>query len=337
MEGSRRSQHVGQEDSDRGHGAASPAEIPTPGWRDILVRTKNAISRDNISIIAGGTAFFLLVGLVPGLAALISIYGLFANPADIQAQFDALSTMMPAEVRTILETQMTQISTQHHAAGIAALVSILLALWGGAAALKTAMSALNIIYHEKEKRGYVRLTLTALGLTITFIFLGVVSIGLIVALPPLLAHLGLGDAARTTVSLLRWPFLLVVALIGLGILYRYGPSREKPQWKWVTPGALSATVLWVLGSGLFAFYAQHFGHYNKTYGSLGAIVVLMLWLYLSAFALLLGAVINAQSELQTAQDTTTGGPEPLGRRGAFVADDVASSVHEQPFKESRPK
>ena len=324
MEGSRR-QDTTTNEAQRGRLAETPTEIPKQGWRDIALRVKDKIGKDNISIIAGGTAFFLLLGVVPTLAALISIYGLVANPTDIQAQFAALSQVLPTEVRTILETQMTRIAEQDKTAGIAAVISIGLALWGCGAAIKTVMNALNIIYHEEEKRGYVKLTLTALGLALCLILMGVVAIGLIVALPPILAHVGLGDAARTLVSLLRWPFLLAVALVGVGVVYRYGPSREKPKWTWVSPGAVTATLIWLVGSALFALYAQHFGSYNKTYGSLGAVVVLMMWMYLSAFALLLGAEINAESEHQTRTDTTTGEPEPLGRRGAFVADTVAEA------------
>jgi membrane protein len=321
MEGSRRKEQ--QAEAERGRAAESPTEIPKPGWRDILIRTKEGITEDNVSMVAGGTAFFVLVALVPGLAALISIYGLVANPANVQAQFEALSRLMPAEVRTVLEGQMTRIAGQHQTAGLAALISILIALWGGASGMKMVMNALNIIYHETEKRGYVKLTLTALGLTLVLIVLGIVAISTIVALPVVLAHVGLGDAGRTAVQILPWPFLLLVALTAVGIIYRYGPSREKPQWKWVSPGVVTATVLWLVGSALFAVYAQHFGSYNKTYGSLGAIVVLMLWLYVSAFALLVGAEINANSEEQTAEDTTTGPTEPLGRRGARAADTVA--------------
>jgi membrane protein len=326
MEGSRREHQETSHDQD-GHGrsADSPVQIPKRGWRDILLRAKEGVERDNLSIVAGGTAFFLLLGLVPGLSALISVYGLIANPSDVQTQFDALSQGMPSEARTLLEAQMTRISSQHQTAGIAALLSILLALWGGAAAIKTIFNAVNIIYHEQEKRGYIKLTLVALGLAVTFVVLGVISIGAIVVLPSLLENLGLGEVGRWTALILRWPLLIVVALVGLAILYRYGPSREKPRWQWVSPGAMVATVVFGVGSALFALYAQHFGSYNKTYGSLGAVVVLMMWLYISAFALLLGAEINAEAEHQTARDSTTGPPERLGRRGAYVADSVGKA------------
>lgn len=320
MEGSRKQTESARDD--RGRSAESPAQMPKRGWRDIALRVKERLGEDNVSIIAGGTAFFVLLGLIPALAAMISIYGLIANPSDIQAQFAALAQVMPSEVRTILEEQMTRISSERKTAGVAALVGIALALWGAGAAMKTAINALNIIYREEEKRGYVKLTLTALGLTLVFVIFGAVSVGLIVALPPILETVGLGSVAKTAGSLLRWPLLLAVALIGLAVLFRYGPSREDPQWKWVSPGAIVATLLWVAGSALFAVYAQNFGSYNKTYGSLAAVVVMMMWLYISALVMLLGAEINAETEHQTARDSTTGDSKPLGRRGARMADTV---------------
>lgn len=316
MEGSRRK--AGDPHDQRTRSTDSPLQASKRSWRDIALRVKERIGEDNVSIIAGGTAFFVLLGLVPGLAALISIYGLVANPADIQAQFASVSHGMPAEARTILEGQMTRIAEADQTAGIAAAVGILLALWGGSAAMKTVINALNIIYHAEEKRGYVRLTLVALGLTLAFVIIGTVAIGAIVALPPLLGYLSLGNAARTAVSLLRWPLLFAVALIGLGVLYRYAPNRESPAWKWVSPGAVVATLLWVIGSALFAFYAQNFGSYNKTYGSLGAIVVLMMWLYISAFAVLLGAEVNAETEHATSSGSDR--ESPPSRRGNYVAD-----------------
>jgi membrane protein len=319
MEGSRRQT---EQTESRGRSAESPLQIPKRGWREIALRVKERLSEDNVSIVAGGTAFFVMLALVPALAALISIYGLIANPSDIKAQFDAISTAMPAEARTILEGQMTRIATERQTAGFAAVIGIALALWGAAAGMKTIINALNIIYREEERRSYVRLTLTALGLTLFFVLLGAVAIGLIVVLPPILGQVGLGNAAKTVVSLLRWPVLLGIALFGLAVLYRYGPSRAHPRWRWVSAGAAVATLLWVIGSILFSLYAQNFGSYNKTYGSLAAVVVLMLWLYMSAFALLLGTEINAESEHQTARDSTTGRSEPRGRRGAHMADSI---------------
>jgi membrane protein len=328
MEGQRRDrkpenqQPSDEKSQDRGRSAKTPTEITKPGWRDIALRTKDGIAADNVPIIAGGVAFFLLLGLIPGIAALISIYGLVADPADIQAQFAAMSGFLPEDARRLLEEQMTRIAGQPSTAGFAAAISIAIALWGGATAMKTLMNALNIIYNEQEKRGFIKLTLAALGLTLALILIGGVSIGLIVVLPPLVRTIGLGDAAGTVVTLLRWPLLLVVALVALAVVYRFAPSRDEPQWKWVSAGAVVATLLWVAGSALFAVYVGNFGNYNETYGSLGAVIVLMMWLYISAFVVLLGAEVNAEMEHQTGHDTTKGKPQPIGQRGAHVADNV---------------
>jgi membrane protein len=310
------------EASVRGRDAENPAQIPKLGWRDILLRTKDSISEHQVATLAGATAFYLLLGLIPGLAALISIYGLMANPADIQAQFAAIAQLMPEEARKLLEQQMSAIAAQHRTAGVAAAISVIMAIWSASAGMKTLMVALNITYGEKEKRSYLKQTLVALGLTFGAIVLGMMSVGLIVALPALLQHLGIGDTARSVSTALRWPLLLATAIVGLAVLYRFGPSRQEPEWRWTSSGAVTATLLWVAGSAGFSYYASHFGNYNKTYGSLAAVVVLMTWLYISAFVVLLGAEINAETEHQTAKDTTTGKPEPIGRRGAYVADTV---------------
>lgn len=324
MEGRRRVHQEPNQSNEQSHGrhADNPAEIPKRGWRDILLRTKEELSNDHVPVLAAASAFYLLLALIPGLAALISIYGFVADPGDIRNQFDAVAGIVPSDARKLLEDQMTSISGQHKAAGFAAAVSILAATWGASAGIKTLMVALNVVYGEEEKRSYIHQTLIALGLTVGSIVAGVVAVGLIVALPAVLAHVGLGDTAATIVGALRWPLLFAVAIVGLAVVYRYAPSREKPKWKWVSSGAVIATLLWLGGSVLFSFYASHFGSYNKTYGSLGAVVVLMMWLLISAFAVLLGAEINAESEHQTEKDSTTGAPKPIGRRGAYMADTI---------------
>ena len=309
-------------DADRGRRADNPAEIPRLGWKDIAWRAKEKIGRDQVPILAAGTAFYFMLSLVPGLAALVSIYGLAANPADIQTQFSALSPFLPVEVKNLLEQQLISLARPNTAAGWGASIGMVAALWGASAATKTLIVALNGIYGEKEKRTFVQRTMTALGLTLGAIFMGVLSVGVIVFLPIILATLGLDALVKSLIYVLRWLLLVVAAMIGVAVLYRFGPSREKPQWKWVSPGAMVATILWIGGSALFALYTQRFGNYNQTYGALGAIVVLLLWLLLSSFSLLLGAALNAEIEHQTEKDTTTGPTKPIGGRGATMADTV---------------
>lgn len=312
----------GAREKNRGRSADTPAEIPKAGWKEILVRTKRDIRHDHLTVVAGGVAFFLLLAIIPGLAALISIYGLVADPAQVQQQFESLRRAVPGEVYQILNEQMQRIASSSTAAGWGAVVSIALALWGGSKGMKALMEGLNIMYEEEEKRGFVKLNLTSLALTVVGVIGFVVMIALIAAFPAVIKSFGLPDSTETWISYVRWAVLLAFFILGLGVLYRFAPSRENPKWKWVSWGAVVATVLWISVSILFSIYAANFGSYNKTYGSLGAIVVLMLWLYISAYAVLVGGELNSEMELQTARDTTTGTPEPQGKRGAYVADHV---------------
>jgi membrane protein len=313
------------QEAERGRHAHKPSEIPRKGWKDILIRTKNEINNDNIMVIAAGVAFFFLLGLVPGMAALISIYGLVANPAQIQQQFAAISGMMPESAAELITEQMTRIAADDQAAGLGAVIGFLIALWGGSTAIKMLMNALNIAYKEQEKRNYVKLTGTALLLTLGAAVAGCLAIGLIVALPAILSAIGLGANAGLVANLIRWPLLALLAILGLSIIYRFGPSRSKPQWRWVSAGAVVATLLWLVGSALFTVYVTNFGSYNETYGSLGAVVVLLLWLYVSAFIVLLGAELNSETEHQTARDSTEEPHQPMGKRGAQVADELGEA------------
>lgn len=311
-----------EEKSERGRSARRPEEIPAAGWRDILLRTKRNIAEDNLSIVAAGVAFYVFLGLVPLLGAAISIYGLVANPADIQEQVRAMSGFLPPDVITILEEQISRIASNSKAAGWGAALGLVIALWSGAKGTKAMINALNIAYQEEETRGFFRLTLISLGLTLAGILAVLLAVGLVAIMPVMLQYVGLGSVAKTTVSVLRWPLLVGLALIGIAVLYRYAPDRSRPQWRWLTWGSGLAAVMWLVASGLFSFYVSSFGNYNKTYGSLAAVVILMLWFMISAYAVLLGAELNGEMEHQTAEDSTENPSKPRGKRGAFVADDV---------------
>jgi membrane protein len=313
------------EAAQRGRGADKPSDIPRLGWRDILKRTKDEIAKDNISILSAGVAFFLLLGLIPGLAALISIYGLVSDPAQVQEQFQAVSGVMPAAVAELLTDQMTRIAESTGGATLGAILGILIALWGGSVAIKNLMYALNIAYDEQERRSFIRFTATALVMTLAAVLVGVLAIGLIVALPAVLSWIGIENDAQLIANLIRWPLLAILGVVTLAALYRFGPSRAKPEWTWVSWGSIVAMVLWLLASVLFSVYVSNFGSYNQTYGSLGAVVVLLLWLYISAFVVLLGAELNSEMEHQTARDTTEHPRKPMGRRGAHVADNLGEA------------
>lgn len=308
----------------RGRDADKPSHIPRKGWFDILKRTKAELNDDNMMIIAAGVAFYLLIGIVPALIALISIYGLIADPQQVQQQFAAVSGMLPAEATTLLTEQIQRIASNKTAAGWGAALSILAALWASNTAMKALVTAMNIAYDERETRGFIKLTSVTLLLTIAAVVTGIVAIGAIVFLPMVLDAIGI-DNAQLIANAIRWPLLALLAIIGLAVLYRFGPDRAEPKWRWVSWGAVTAMVIWVLGSVAFSLYVSNFGKYNETYGSLAAVIVMMLWLYLSAVAILVGAELNAEIEHQTAKDTTKQPDRAMGKRGANVADNLGES------------
>lgn len=310
-------------DHTRGREARTPSEVPPPGWRDILLRVKQRISHDRLSIIAAGVAFYALMAIFPALVALVALYGLAFDPQQVADQVGALGSMLPKEAADILLGELRDLTqTDRTALGAGAIVGIVLAFWSASSGIRTLMQALNVAYNEDEKRGFFRFYGTALLLTLGALVGFACVIGIIVALPLAASFLGLGPIAGTLVSLVRWPIVAIAVIVGLAIVYRYGPSREKPRWSWVSHGAVFATALWLAGSVLFSLYVGHFGSYNKTYGAAGAVVILLTWLLLSAYIVLIGAEINAESERQTRRDTTTGAEKPLGERGAYAADTV---------------
>lgn len=315
------------DESGRGRSARRPSDIPSRGWRDIALRIKDQLDRDNVSVVAAGVAFYTLLAIVPALAAVVSIYGLVADPADVQAQLESVSHLLPQEAQGIISEQVQRIAASSGGAlGLGAVAGLLLTLWSASKGMKTLITALNIVYDEQEQRGFIKLNLIALGLTLGAVVFLVVALGLIVALPAVLDSLGLGETLRSLVAWLRWPPLLLGVIVALALIYRYGPSRDPARWRWVNWGAVAATVLWLAGSVAFSIYVRNFGSYNETYGSLGAVVILLMWFYLTAYVVLLGAEINAEMEHQTARDTTRGPAQPRGQRGAYVAD----TVGEQP-------
>lgn len=311
---------------DRGREAERPGDIPKPGWRDVLKRTKSELSRDNVGLISAGVAFYALLAIFPAIAAVISVYGLVADPADVERQMSSLLAVIPQQAAEILRQQMQNVASHPTTGlGFGALFGVLLAIWSASKGTKALMQGLNIANDEEESRGFLKLNATALALTAGGIVFAAVALGLIAVLPALLGNLGLPSALQTAVSLLRWPLLLAALMVALGVVYRYGPSRDKPQWRWLNWGAGIATVAWLAASILFSVYVSNFGSYGETYGSVGAVVVLMMWFFLSAYVTLLGAELNAEMERQTRRDTTMGRSQPMGQRGAHAADTVGRS------------
>lgn len=310
-----------QDPEARGRRAARPSDIPRPGWRDILLRVKGEISKDHMSLVAAGVAYYALMALFPALAAGVGIYGLISDPHQIQQQVQLLQGVIPQDALNLIQRQLSSLaSASGGALSLGVIGGLLLSLWSATSGVKELIFALNIAYDEPEKRGFLKLNALALALTLGAIVFTLLALALVVALPALLGMLGLGEMTRGLVAWLRWPLLAAAVIFALAVLYRVGPSRDRPEWRWVSWGSVIATVLWLTGSALFSFYVSNFGSYNETYGSVGAVVVMLLWFYISAFVILLAAQINAEMEHQTEYDTTEGQKRPMGERGAHVSD-----------------
>ena len=271
-----------------------------------------------------GITFYAILAIFPALAALVSIYGLVANPAAVSGQLDALSGIVPGGGMDILSDELKQLtSTGGGKLGLGAIIGILVALWSANGGTKAIFDLLNVVYDEQEKRGYIRRTLVSLAVTLgtlVFVMLAVVAV---VVLPIALNFVGLGRITGILLRVGRWPLLLVIVIVMLAIIYRYGPSRKEARWRWVSWGGTFAAISWVLISLAFSWYVAHFGSYNKTYGSLGAAIGFMTWIWISATIVLVGAELNAEMEHQTKRDTTIGTEKPLGSRGTTKADTVA--------------
>ncbi len=317
---------VAPEERERGRLAEAPLQIPARGWKDVLVRVKAAAKEDHVVLLAAGVALFGLLALVPALIALMSIYGLVADPATIDEQLvDALSAA-PTEVRDLISQQLRDIGDASSGAILVVVGGLLLALWSASAGIKSLIEAINMAYDEEETRGFVKLRGLSLAFTLGAIVFVVFAFALIAFLPTVLAELDVGTAGRVAANILRFVVLFFGLLAGLAVIYRYGPDRDRPKWSWASPGAVFAAVAWVVVSLLFSLYTANFGRYNETYGALGAVVVVMLWLLLSALVVILGAEINCELERQTVRDSTKGPERPLGARNAYAADTVGPSA-----------
>ncbi|NMG39255.1 YihY family inner membrane protein [Chelativorans sp. ZYF759] len=313
----------------RGRGAEWPSQIPRLGWRDIMWRMIARFNEDRVMLIAAGATFYLLLALFPALAAFVSIYGFFADPTTIAGHLSMLAGILPQGGLELIEGQLMEFAREgQDTLGISFLIAFAVAFWSANNGVKTLFEALNIAYREREKRSFVALNLLSFVFTIGVMLVAVVLIAVVGILPALLALLPVDEFTDLILRYARWPILLVVAGIGISVLYRFGPSRARAQWRWVSWGSMLACLVWIVASAGFSFYLQGFADYNATYGSLGAAIGFMMWTWISVMVLLVGAQLNAEIEHQTAVDTTTGKPRPMGRRGAVMADTLGPSVDE---------
>ena len=309
----------------RGRRSIHPLQIPWRGWYDILWRTYREMNSDRVLSVAGGVAFFILLAIFPAITALVSAYGLFFNGSTIANNLSLLNDVVPENVLSIVHEQAVRIASNSGGAlSIGLVAGMLASLWSAMGGVKAMIDALNVIYEQKEGRNLIKLNLLALLFTLAGFAAFLLAMAAIIVLPLILSPIGLGGLTETLTRLARWPVLLVVLLIGLAVLYRYGPDRRAARWQWVTIGSVFAAITWIVASFLFSWYLTSFANYNATYGSLGAVVGLMIWLWFSTIVVLLGAELNAEIEHQTARDSTIGAEKPLGARGAVMADTVGA-------------
>ncbi len=307
-----------------GRDATTPTEIPAKGWWQVLKRTVQQSDEDRLLTEAAGVTFFTLLALFPGIAALVSLYGLFADPATIWRHFSILDGLIPGGGMDVLKDQVQRIAEKGPGTlGFSLALSLATSLWSANQAIKALFDALNVVFEEKETRGFLRLTAETLGFTFASLIFVLLAIAAVVALPVALTLVGIGAEADLLLRLARWPLLLLTMTVFLACMYRFGPDRRQAKWRWVTWGGGIAAILWVVVSGAFSFYVAQFGNYNATYGSLGAVIGFMTWIWLSSAVVLVGAELDAELEHQTARDTTAAGDKPMGGRGARMADTVA--------------
>lgn len=311
----------------RGRHAESPTQIGFKGWVDILKRMFGEIGRDHVALIAAGVAFYGLLAIFPGIAALMAVAGLILDPQTVVEQMSALGSVLPQEAASIILGQAEEVAGgQSGGLGIAAIAGLLLALWSASAGVSSLMEGINVAYDEKDARGFVKRTAVRLALTVMLI-LGFIAIVIVaVVVPVALAFLdALGPVAEIAIAVLRWGVILLLVVMMLAALYRFGPNRDDAEWRWITPGAVAATVLWVVASMAFALYVRNFASYQETFGTLAGVVILLMWMWISAFIILLGAEFDSEMEAQTRRDTTVGPREPMGSRGAVKADNLGEA------------
>lgn len=305
-------------------GANRPSDIAKHGWWVIFKRVWGDLSEKNVSLIAAGTAFYAFLAIPAAFSALISVYGLLFDPADVEQQVRAMQGAVPADAIGLISGQLKPLSAHSTALGIGFVVSMAIALGSASSGTSSIMQALNMVHGEEERRGFIKYYAMALGLTVGMVIFAALALALIAVLPAAIEELPFGGFGNTLAAIARWPVLLVLVMLWLAAIYRLAPSREAPKWRWISAGTVAAALLWIAGSALFSLYVGAFATYNKTYGSLGAVVVLLMWLWVSAYAVLIGATLNAEIERQTRRDNTTGAePAPMGAHGAEVADAVA--------------
>lgn len=306
-----------------GADADRPRDIPRKGWFQVLRRAWREAKADQVPLIAAGLAFYAFLSLFPALIAAVLLYGLLANPAEVADQVNSIGSALPSSAQDLLSQQMTSLTkTNEQSLGIGLIVALLVAVWSASGGMGNLITAVNITYDEDEDRNFIVRKGLALLMTLGAIVFVVVAIALIAVLPAVLNSLGLPPVVQVLVQVVRWVGLVAAMMVALAVLYRIAPDRDAPKFRWVSVGAVTATVLWIIASIGFSLYVNNFSSYGKTYGSLAGVVILLVWLWITNYLVLLGAEMNAEAEQQTARDTTKGEPRPMGDRNAVKADSL---------------
>ena len=311
----------------RGRRAEKPSQLSWRAWKDIGYRVWDEQSKDNLGIVAAGAAFYAFLAVFPAIASAVSIYGLVLDPNQISQQLNAVSGILPQSSTQILHDQLTRLVQQSGGRlsfGLA--IGILVTLWSSNKGTKALIQSLNIVYDEQEGRSFLKLNLWSLLLTVCGIFMTLIALSFLVAIPSAVGRLGLPGFIEGLLVYARWPLLAIFVMTVLALVYRYAPDRDQPRWRWVSWGSVIVTILWILGSVLFSYYVANFGNYNKIYGSMGAVIIMMIWFSFSSYLVLLGGEINAEMEHQTEKDTTKGPQRKMGQRDAHVADTVGREM-----------
>lgn len=310
----------------KGRWADHPFQMPWRAWKAVIARTVKEMISDRIGLVAAGCAFWGTLALFPAISTLVTFYGLLLDPLSVEQQLAVLRRLLPPAALELISKRVHELVSQsNHALTIGLLISVAVTLWSSATGTKSILSALNMAYEEQERRSFLVFQAEALLMTIGGILAAVLALAILVGLPTIIGFFGLSAYIKGLISAAGWVMLVMFVMISLALLYRFGPSRRPAKWHWITPGSVVATLLWLGASALFSIYVGRFATYNATYGPLAAVAGVMMWFWVSVYAVLLGAELNAELELQTARDTTPGPPKPMGRRGAFVADHVAES------------
>lgn len=318
-----------------GDAVARPLRFSLADYKAIGLRLFNAIGEENLALIAAGVSFYAMLALVPTMIALISVYGFVADPADMESLVGLLRPVVPPIAYELLDAQVKALAERSDTTfQITSVGGALLAVWSAKAGVNALLSGLNVANREQDDRSFLWAMFLSYLLTLGLILVMTITLAAIVVIPAALSFLQDASWTATLALWLRWPIAVGAVVASIGFLYRMGPSRRGAKVRWLSPGALLATGVWILASAALSFYVSTVGTYQAAYGALGAVVVLMLWFWLSSLIVLVGARLNAEMEYQTRVDTTTGPPRPMGRRGAFVADHVAS---EEESEERRPE